>query len=106
MFAIFLGHQGTKGISSRQFYITVTDQFRVELHNESRYGTVISRDGQAKDVVLKDDKWLLLFKPRAKQSWKEVMICVPSGEGLAFKIEFPNHSEQGCEYWKILQAFV
>ncbi|KAK3174021.1 hypothetical protein OEA41_001265 [Lepraria neglecta] len=103
---VLLGHRGTGGISSRQFYITITEQFRVELHDESRYGTVISHNGQAKDTVLKNDKRLLSFEPGAHQQWKEIIVYVPDDKGLAFKIEFPKHSEGGHEYWKNLRAFV
>ena len=92
---VLLGHRGTFGISSRQFYITITDQFRVELHDESRYGTIISHDSQAKDVALKDDKRLLSFQPGAHEQFKEIIVYVPDHEGLAFRIEFPNHREGG-----------
>ncbi|KAL8769043.1 MAG: hypothetical protein Q9209_004829 [Squamulea sp. 1 TL-2023] len=103
---VLLGHRGTGGISSRQFYITITENFRVELHDESRYGTVISHDGQAKDVVLRNDKRLLTYEPGAREQWKEIIVFVPDDTGLAFQIEFPNHRQRGCEYWKNLRAFV
>ena len=103
---VLLGHRGTTGISSRQFCIAITDQLRVELHDESRYGTIVSHDGQAMNVVLKDDKRLLSFEPGAHEQWEEIIVYVPDDEGLAFKIELPNHREGGREYWKNLRAFV
>ncbi|KAL8648858.1 MAG: hypothetical protein Q9210_004744 [Variospora velana] len=102
---VLLGHRGTGGISGRQFYITVTEHFHVELHDESRYGTVISHNGQAKDVVLKNDKRLLSFEPGAGEQWDEIKVFVPDDEGLAFQINFPNHRKGGREYWKNLRAF-
>ena len=103
---VLLGHRGTAGISSRQFCITITDQFRVELHDESRYGIIVSHNGQAKKVVLKDDKRLLSFEPGAHEQWKKIIVYVPDGKGLAFEIEFPNQREGKGEYWKNLRAFV
>ncbi|KAL9130730.1 MAG: hypothetical protein Q9217_001167 [Psora testacea] len=103
---VLLGHRGTGGISSRQFYIIITEQFRVELRDESRYGTVISHDNQAKYMVLKDDKRLLSFEPGAQEQWREIIVYAPNDEGLAFKVEFPNHREGGREYWKNLRAFI
>lgn len=86
---VLLGHRGTKGISSHHFHIAITKQFRVELHEKSRYGTAVGYDGQAKEVVLKEDKWLLSFEPGAQKQWKYIIIYVPDADGLAFKIEFP-----------------
>ena len=53
-----------EGPGGRQFYITITEEFRVKLHDESRYGTVISHNGQAKDVVLTNDKHLSAVRPQ------------------------------------------
>ena len=103
---VLLGHRGTKGISGRHFRITITPHFRVNLHEKSRYGTAVGYDGQAKDMVLKDDKWLLSFEPGAQKQWKEVIIYVPDADGLAFKIEFPNHRVGGLEYEENLRAFL
>jgi hypothetical protein len=100
-----LGHRGTNGISSRQFCITITQSFWVELYDQSRYGTCVGHDGQAKHVVVKDDKRLLSYGPGAKQ-WEEVIIYAPDAKRLAFKIEFPNHHVGRDEYWRKLQAFV
>lgn len=101
-----LGHRGTIGISSRQFCIVLTQLFWIELHDMSRYGTCVSHDGQAEDVVFKDDKRLLSYEPGARKQWKEVIIYVPDADGLAFKIEFPNHRVGGVEYRRKLQEFV
>ena len=102
---VLLGHRGTSGISSSQFYITITEQFHVELHERSRYGTVVSYDGQAKNVILKDDKRLLSFEPGAQKQWKDIIVYVPDANGLAFKIEFPSHRVGGSEYRENLRAF-
>ncbi len=101
-----LGHRGTNGVSSRQFCITITQLFWVELHDESRYGTCVGHDGQAKQVVIKNDKRLLSYGPGARKQWKEVVIYVPDADSLAFKIEFPNHRVGGGEYRRKLQTFV
>ena len=58
------------------------------------------------EAVLKDDKRLLSFEPGAHEQWEEIIVYVPDDEGLAFKIELPNHRKGGPEYWKNLQAFV
>ncbi|KAL9014764.1 MAG: hypothetical protein Q9173_000594 [Seirophora scorigena] len=99
---ILLGHRGTMGISSRQFYITITDQYRVELHDGSRYGTFVSHEGQGKDVVLKHDKRLLTLEPGADDEWEDIQIYIPDEKGLVFQIEFPNHRAAGPDYWKNL----
>lgn len=103
---VLLGHRGTTNISGRHFYITITEQLRVELHENSRFGTAVGYNGKVKDLVLKDDKWLLSFEPAAKNPWYEVVIHVPDQHGLSFKIEFPNHSIGGQEYLENLSAFV
>lgn len=101
-----LGHRGTTGISSRQFHIAINHRLRVELHDTSRYGTCIGHDGQAKDIVVKSDKRLLSFGPGERKPWAEIIVYAPDEEGLAFKVEFPNHHMQSGEYWKSLKEFV
>jgi hypothetical protein len=78
-----LGHRGVKGISSCQFSITITQSFWVELHDKSRYGTCVSHDGQAKHVVVKDDRRLLSYEPGSRNQWEEVILYVPDIDGLA-----------------------
>ena len=90
---VLLGHRGTRYISRHHFYITITERFRVELRDESTHGTVVGHDGQAKDVTLRKDKRLLFYAPSEPQHWKEIKIVAQpkADNGLAFKIEFPNH---------------
>lgn len=103
---VLLGHRGTLGISSRQFYIAITEEFRVELHETSRHGTVISYDNQGKDVVVKDDKRLLSFEPGAQKQWNEIIVYVPDAKGLAFKIDFPSHRVGASKYRENLRALL
>lgn len=63
-------------------------------------------DGQSKDLVFKNDKRLLSFEPATQRQWKVVKVYVPNVNGLAFKIEFPNHRVDGNEYREKLRAFV
>ncbi len=104
---VLLGHRGTKGISGRHFHITITEELRIELHDDgSRFGTVVSYDGQGKDLILKAGKRLLSFEPEVQEQWKEIIVYVPDEDLLAFRIEFPNHRDGAKEYRKNLQAFL
>lgn len=100
---VFLGHRGTAGISSRQYNITIDENFCIFLHDfHSSYGTAVGYDRQKHDEVRKKETWLLSYKPGTLNPWKDVMIH--SG-GLSIKIEFPNQEAGRPQYIKNLQAF-
>lgn len=98
---VLLGHRGTRGISSRHFRIAITEQLRVELHDNSRYGTVVHYDGQLRKVL---DKQLLFFEPGVQTPWNAIMVSVPDEDGLVFKIGFPSHPIGGSEYLENIRA--
>ncbi|KAI9884408.1 MAG: hypothetical protein M1823_003818 [Watsoniomyces obsoletus] len=103
---VLLGHRGTHGISGHHFHITITEQLRIELHDDSRYGTVVMHEGQGTNMILKADKRLLGFEPEAQERWNEILVYVPDKDGLAFRIEFPNHQEGGRNYRENLGTFL
>lgn len=100
-----LGHRGTVGISGCHFCITITQSFRIELHDESRCGTVVSLNGQLANVVVQHDKRLLSFEPGVEIPWT-IIINAPDSDGVAFTIEFPNHLTGSNQYRKNLKEFV
>jgi serine/threonine protein kinase len=102
---VLLGHRGTIGISGRHFTITIDEDFCVWLRDDSRHGTAVGYDGKAKSEVRKQDTWILSFKPWTHRRWNDVTIYVPNANGLAFKIEFPNHEAGQPEYLANLRAF-
>ncbi|KAL9003068.1 MAG: hypothetical protein Q9188_004035 [Gyalolechia gomerana] len=87
---ILWGGGRTKGISARHFNITVANNLRVMLHEDSTYGTAVSYDGEAKTEVRKRNTWILSFEPGAHRQWTEVIVHVPNTTGLVFTIDFPN----------------
>lgn len=85
---IFLGHRGTKGISSRQYNITVDERGWVFLHDyHSSHGSAVGYNYEKQDEVRKKETWILSHGPGIRTQWEDVVI---HAGGLAIKIEFPN----------------
>ena len=100
---VFLGHRGTAGISSRQYNITIDENFCIFLHDfHSSYGTAVGYDHQKHDEVRKKETWFLSYKPGIPNRWNDITIY--SG-GLAIKIEFPNQEAGRPQYIENLRAF-
>ena len=100
---ILLGHRGTRGVSARQYNITVDDDLRIWLHDyHSRHGTGVALGGQNGAEVRKKETWLLAHRegPLLPE------IAIYSGK-LAVKFEFPNH-HHGMDpaYLASLQVFI
>ncbi|MCJ1255217.1 hypothetical protein MMC24_003033 [Lignoscripta atroalba] len=103
---VLLGYRGTRGVSGRHFRITITEDLWVELHDDSTYGTAVSYDGRAKNKARIKNTWTLSCGPRQRRQFKDVTIYVPDADGLAFKIEFPNHEAGGTGYLAHLRTFL
>ena len=71
---VLLGHRGSLGVSGCHFHITVTEQLRMELHDISKHGMIVTYNGQAIDVVVNRDKRLLFFEPETETPWGEIII--------------------------------
>ena len=100
---ILLGFRGTKGVSSRQYNITIDEKFCVWLHDfYSSHGTAVGYDHEHQDEIRKGESWILFYEPGNSKQWKDIRIH--SG-GLTIKIEFPNHKEQYPQYMQNLRAF-
>ncbi|KAL9638261.1 MAG: hypothetical protein Q9164_001664 [Protoblastenia rupestris] len=102
---VLLGYRGSSGISGRHFRITIAEDLSVWLLDESTYGTAVGYDGMAKHETQSKNEWILSYMPNRRNEWKEVVVYVPGANGLAFKIEFPNHEAGGQGYLAHLQAF-
>lgn len=102
---VLLGRRRAPGISARHFCIQIVDGYRVELHEDSTYGTAVGYDGQAKYEARRKNTWILAFEPGKLLPWGEIIIYVPDAKRLAFKIEFPNHAAGQPSYLANLQAF-
>ena len=101
---ILLGHRGTKGISAKQYNITVDDDLCIWLHDyHSTHGTAVGYSGQNRDEVRKKETWILAYQPGTPNEFGE--ITIHSG-GLAVKIEFPNHLVAEPRYIENLRVFV
>ncbi len=100
---ILLGHRGTRGVSARQYNITVDDDLRIWLHDyHSRHGTAVSLGGQNGAEARKKERWLLAHRegPLLPE------IAIYSGK-LAVKFEFPNHRhDMDPAYLSFLRDFI
>lgn len=65
---------------------------------DSTFGTAVGYNDQAKKEVRRKNTWILAFEPGKETKWKDIKIYIPHQDGLAFKIEFPNHIAGGPEY--------
>ncbi|KAK4981719.1 hypothetical protein LTR66_009760 [Elasticomyces elasticus] len=101
---IFLGHRGTKGISAKQYNITVDDDLCIWLHDyHSTHGTAVGYNGQNQEEVRKKETWILAYEPGTWNRFGE--ISIHSG-GLLINIEFPHHAVADARYVENLRAFV
>ena len=101
---ILLGHRGTKGISAKQYNITIDDDLCIWLHDyHSTHGTAVGYSGQNLNEVRNNETWILAYRPGTGNRFGE--ISIRSG-GLRIKIEFPNHVVAEPRYVENLQAFV
>ena len=103
---VVLGHPGTPGISREHFSITLDLQFQVEIFNWSRFGAAVRCNGGLRTPGSSKCKRLLSFEPGFSRGWEEVMVYVPNVDGLAFKIDFPNHRTGRREYRRNLRSFL
>ncbi|GAB0138366.1 hypothetical protein EsDP_00006601 [Epichloe bromicola] len=100
---VLLGHRGTKGISSRQYNITVDSELRIWLQDyHSTHGTAVGYDGQNQKDVRRKETWILAYEPGSRKRFNEISIHTG---GLAIKVDFPNHSARGPRYVDNLKAF-
>lgn len=101
---IFLGARGTRGVSSRQYNITIDEKFCIWLHDfHSKYGTAVAYDKKHRDEVRTKETWILSYEPRNSKKWDDITII--SGD-LELKIEFPNHRAGRPQYMENLRTFV
>ena len=103
---ILLGHRGTAGISARHFSITITKTNCVELCNDSKFGTVVSYNGQIMIPALKGEKRILCMNLEKYKDWASVIIFVPYEGKLMFTISFPRREESEFTYLENLRTFV
>jgi hypothetical protein len=103
---VLLGHRGTKGVSSRHFCIVIVENYRIKLYEDSKFGTAVGYDEQAKEKTRRNNAWLLSFESGRGQQWEDVRIYVPDAKGLAFRIKFPNHEAGRPEYLARLRTFM
>lgn len=101
---VLLGHRGTKGISAKQYNITVDDSLCIWLHDyHSTHGTAVGYNDQNQKEVRKKETWILSYQPGIPSPFGD--ITIHSG-GLTIKIEFPNHEAADPRYIENLRAFV
>lgn len=99
--------RGTKkGVSRHHLYVTVNERLYAEAHDNSTFGAAVGYDGKAKDEARKKDRWILSLEPGRRRKWNDIIIYLPNEDGLAFRIEFPNHEAGHPEYVANLQAFL
>lgn len=85
---ILLGFRGTKGISAKQYCMTIDDEFRIwATDTGSTHGTIVETDGQNKDEVRKKATWLIA---RAPEDNPFDSVILWSG-ALGVDVSFPNH---------------
>ena len=102
---VLLGHRGTPRISGRHFRISIREDLRVFLYDESNYGTTVGFEGQNEDFMRRRDQWILSFEPGSPEYWDKVIVTVGRIDGFQFRIEFPNQRACRPEYLKKLRAF-
>lgn len=101
---VVLGYRGTKGISAKQYNITVDDDLRIWLHDyHLTHGTAVGYSSQNQKEVRKKEKWILAYKPGLQNRFGT--ITIHSG-GLIIQIEFPNHAAGAPQYVENLRKFV
>ena len=103
---ILLGHRGTPGISAKHLSITVTRMKKVELYNESKFGTVVSYNGQSTISAFEGDKRMLSLNLEKYRDWATVKVFVPYENKLTFTISFPRRKESQLQYLQNLRTFV
>ncbi|KAL8941885.1 MAG: hypothetical protein Q9216_001995 [Gyalolechia sp. 2 TL-2023] len=89
---VLLGDRRTKGISARHFTITIANNLRVMLHEDSTYGTAVGYDGEASDEVRKRNTWILCFEPGAEAPSR---IWTPRQRPILVKEEYIGHGTYG-----------
>ena len=100
---ILLGHHGTKGISARQFHITVSEKGWIYLNDDrSSHGTAVGYDHDKQEEIRRKEKWILAHGPSSRIQWKD--ITIHAGR-LVFQIEFPNQQAGQEEYRNNLRVF-
>lgn len=100
---ILLGHRGTKGISAKQYSITVNDDLWIWLRDyDSAFGTAVSHNNQNQKEVRKKETWILAYQPGVPNRFGDITIYSGS---LSIKIEFPNHEAANPRYVENLRAF-
>lgn len=101
---VFLGARGTRGVSSRQYNITIDEKLRIWLHDfHSTHGTAVSYNHEHQDEVRTKETWILSYEPRNPKRWNDIAII--SG-GLKINVEFPNHRAGRSQYMENLQTFI
>ena len=101
---ILLGYRGTRGISAKQYNVTVDDSLCIWLQDHhSTHGTAVGYNGQNQKEVRKKEQWILAYEPGRRNRFRD--ITVHSG-GLVVQIAFPNHEAGAPEYIKNLRRFV
>ncbi|OAA53625.1 Protein kinase-like domain protein [Niveomyces insectorum RCEF 264] len=102
---ILLGHHGTQGISRRHFAISVTPDFRVQIHQQTSQPTTIVYDKQR--IALRNgDSIYLSLEPGRDEHWTTVYVALGKLEGLQFAIVFPNQKLAPPAYRYILHRFI
>lgn len=100
---VLLGHRGTRGVSGHHAKMTIDDCLRVWLHDHSTYGTAVGYNHQAENEIRTKDTWILAYEPGVCPPWNDVRVYIA---GLAFKVDFPNHTAGHPQYVENLRAFV
>ena len=101
---ILLGCRGTRGVSAKQYIITVDDELCIWLCDyHSKYGTAVGGDEQNTREARRQERWILAHSAGTKNIFKTISIS--SGK-LAIRVEFPNHPRAEPEYIENLQTFV
>lgn len=101
---VLLGHRGTKGISAKQYNVTVGGNLCIWLHDYlSTHGTAVGYNDQNRMEVRKKETWILSYEPGIPSPFGD--ITIHSG-GLTIRIDFPNHEAAAPRYVENLRAFV
>lgn len=100
---VLLGHRGTRGISGRQYNITVDSRGWIFLHDyHSSYGTAVGYGNQKQAEVRKRETWILSRGPGSNSEWEDTTI---HSYELAIRIEFPNQRAGRPEHRESLRTF-
>ena len=99
---ILFGERGTKGVSARQYAITVDEHLHIWLHDfYSTHGTAVEYDGQCGLEVRKKETWILAYSPGLPKTFKQIKLRSGS---LVINIEFPGHAQSHPIYIHNLRA--